>query len=118
MLVRKRDLDQDSGSLALRNEIDRSTQHRCALPHAVNSQAVRGNSRGLGIKAASIVHNRYLDSRAQWFKLNADRLCARVPGNIRQGFLQNAIQSNLHSRRQVDGVKLIQREIDSDVVVL
>src|SRR4029077_19229920 len=91
----KRDSQQNLGSPASRCKTDRSTQRRCSLSHTLNAQAVGGNCHGLGVKAASVIDYRDLQSRGRTREFNADCLGSRMSGYVGQGFLNNAIQPYL-----------------------
>src|SRR5689334_7340772 len=91
VLFGKGDSHQNLGPLATRCETDRSAQHCCSLPHTLNAQAVRGDSHGLSVKAASIINYRYLQSCGRTHEFNADGLGSRVSGDVGEGFLNNAI---------------------------
>jgi hypothetical protein len=101
ILAGKRDLNDHLGSFALRNESERSAQHRRSFSHALNPEAVRRDSHGLGVKATSVIDYRHFNSSAQPGKTNADSSGSSMSGNISQRFLENAIQSGLDSWRQV-----------------
>src|SRR5579863_150851 len=95
ILAGKWDLHQNLGSPALGSETNRSAQHCCSLSHALNAQAVGGDSHCLSVKAASVIDYRYLQCRGRTRRFNADFLGLRMSGYVGQGFLNNAIQPDL-----------------------
>ena len=118
VLVGEWELQQNLGPAALRYEIDCPAQHCRPFSHTLNPQAVREDSRGLSVKPTSVIDYCYFQRRRQTRESYADRLGSRMFGYVGQGFLENAVQTNLDCWRKVAGVKFIKCEIHGYVVGL
>ena len=94
-LFGKRRSDENLRPPATGYESDRSPQHCRSLLHTLNSQAVRGDSNSLSVKAASVIAYRYIQSCGRTREFNADGLGSRMSGYVGEGLLNNAIQPDL-----------------------